>query len=322
MTGKKKDKGNRPPKDALWAKAKRLCRLSQDDVRMAKELGMSPESLMKNIPSPTQRWKLPVKNRVRELHAKRFGGPPPDFPAAAEVRSLRGPEPRFAPKRGPEIDAGSELRDFPNPYEPDDVSSFGEEWLDDPGFDEPEDPLDPPSEEEIAEEDRAMRKRQRDFLRAAEVVAEAFGGFPEVERVVLFGSVAVPLPRELPRFPRFRRHGVEILHECGDVDLAVYVTDLSRLNALRRTRSTALDELLKKSDVGVAHHQVDVFLLDAETERYLGRLCAFGECPRGKRECNVPRCGRTPFLRQVEGFRLDPEALSEGRSKTLLERPS
>lgn len=74
MSGKKK-KGGRGPKDAQWTKAQRLCRLSINDVRKAKELGMSPKSLLKNIPSPTQRWKLPMKLWVRELHAKRFGNP-------------------------------------------------------------------------------------------------------------------------------------------------------------------------------------------------------------------------------------------------------
>ena len=40
---------------------------------MAKALGMSPKSLMKNNPSPAQRWKLPVKYWIRKLYEKRFG---------------------------------------------------------------------------------------------------------------------------------------------------------------------------------------------------------------------------------------------------------
>lgn len=40
---------------------------------MAKALRMSPKSLMKNQPSPQQRWKLPVKLWIRELYEKRFG---------------------------------------------------------------------------------------------------------------------------------------------------------------------------------------------------------------------------------------------------------
>ena len=58
--------------DQEWAKARRLCRLSSADVRMAKELGFSPRSLIKNIPSKSQRWKAPVAIWVRELHAKKL----------------------------------------------------------------------------------------------------------------------------------------------------------------------------------------------------------------------------------------------------------
>ena len=54
--------------DPAWAKAKKVCRLNMEDIRMAKELGMSPRSLMKNIPSPTQQWKAPVKDWIRDLY--------------------------------------------------------------------------------------------------------------------------------------------------------------------------------------------------------------------------------------------------------------
>ena len=59
--------------DPLWAKAKTLCRLNMEDVRKAKELGMKPKSLLKNIPSPSQKWKQPVKYWIRDLYEKRFG---------------------------------------------------------------------------------------------------------------------------------------------------------------------------------------------------------------------------------------------------------
>lgn len=66
-------KNQKPKYDPQWAKAKTVCRLNMEDIRMAKELGLSPKSLMKNNPSPTQRWKLPVKDWIRELYEKRFG---------------------------------------------------------------------------------------------------------------------------------------------------------------------------------------------------------------------------------------------------------
>jgi hypothetical protein len=34
-----------------WGEAKRRCRMSDEAVVMARELGMSPRSLIKNIPS-------------------------------------------------------------------------------------------------------------------------------------------------------------------------------------------------------------------------------------------------------------------------------
>lgn len=57
--------------EQLWAEAQRRCRLSDDAVRMAKELGLGPRSLIKNIPSPTQPWKAPVEDWVRAIYEKR-----------------------------------------------------------------------------------------------------------------------------------------------------------------------------------------------------------------------------------------------------------
>jgi len=56
-----------------WLEAQRRCRLSDEEVRMAKELGIKPRSLIKNIPDKSQPWKAPVGEWVRDLHAKRFG---------------------------------------------------------------------------------------------------------------------------------------------------------------------------------------------------------------------------------------------------------
>jgi hypothetical protein len=41
---------------------------------MAQRLGFSPRALIGNIPSPTQRWKAPVKEWVRDLYDKKFPG--------------------------------------------------------------------------------------------------------------------------------------------------------------------------------------------------------------------------------------------------------
>jgi len=43
---------------------------------MARELGLNPRSLIKNIPAPKQQWKLPVKQWLHELYEERTGKPP------------------------------------------------------------------------------------------------------------------------------------------------------------------------------------------------------------------------------------------------------
>jgi hypothetical protein len=45
-----------------WKKAKKLCRLNEEDIRIAKQMGLNPKSLIKNIPSKDQLWKEPVKD--------------------------------------------------------------------------------------------------------------------------------------------------------------------------------------------------------------------------------------------------------------------
>ncbi|UGB31303.1 hypothetical protein [Metabacillus sp. B2-18] len=59
--------------DKAWLEAKKQCRLNEADIRMAKELGMSPKSLIKNIPAPNQKWKTPVKVWIRDLYEGKFG---------------------------------------------------------------------------------------------------------------------------------------------------------------------------------------------------------------------------------------------------------
>ncbi|TYS48625.1 hypothetical protein [Bacillus infantis] len=60
-------------KAEAWAEAKKRCRLNAADIRMAKELGMTPKGLIKNIPSKSQQWKMPVKDWIRDLYSEKFG---------------------------------------------------------------------------------------------------------------------------------------------------------------------------------------------------------------------------------------------------------
>ncbi|MCV9885077.1 hypothetical protein [Metabacillus halosaccharovorans] len=56
-----------------WKEAKKRCRLNDADIQMAKELGMTPKSLTKNIPSKDQQWKAPVKVWVSTMYEEKFG---------------------------------------------------------------------------------------------------------------------------------------------------------------------------------------------------------------------------------------------------------
>lgn len=60
-------------KEHGWPEAKRLCRLNQNNIAMAKALGFGPDALVRARPDPKQKWKLPVKEWIHELHLERFG---------------------------------------------------------------------------------------------------------------------------------------------------------------------------------------------------------------------------------------------------------
>lgn len=57
--------------DELWQEAKRKCRLNVEDLKLAKELGLNPRILMKNIPSKSEPWKAPVSVWLHEIDDKR-----------------------------------------------------------------------------------------------------------------------------------------------------------------------------------------------------------------------------------------------------------
>jgi predicted nucleotidyltransferase len=165
----------------------------------------------------------------------------------------------------------------------------------------------------IDDDDLYTLKRYEAFREAAAYVSAAFERVPAVRRVVLFGSVA-----SSPAIETRRRRGH--FHEPKDVDLAVLLDGATDLNQLRKVSAQAVQRLWDEKEIGVAHHQVDIFLFD-ETETYIGRLCHFNQCPKHKLECNTPGCGLVPFLRQHDGFLFNAaQSLHPGRSRVLFER--
>ena len=54
-----------------WQEAKLKCRLNNDDIALAKRLGLNPRSLIKNIPNKSEPWKAPVKVWLHEIDEER-----------------------------------------------------------------------------------------------------------------------------------------------------------------------------------------------------------------------------------------------------------
>lgn len=186
----------------------------------------------------------------------------------------------------------------------------------------------------IEEQNRYLLDRQRQFRIAADVVAQAWMDFAEVEAIAVIGSVAKKLWKEVPRFSEFRRAGIEVWHECKDLDLALWLASQDRLDELRRAEVRALrDAYLAERGISVVGHQVDVFLFEPGNNRYLGRLCSFNQCPKDKRDCLVPGCGAIPFNKVVDGFIPRDDLLAraeeamlyrkgEGRLRSALDLPA
>jgi len=172
----------------------------------------------------------------------------------------------------------------------------------------------------IEETNQHMERQQENFRIAADFVANSFKEISGVERIVLFGSVAKPLEKEVPRFREFKRAGIEVWHECKDIDLAVWLSDLNILRTLQKARSESLTRLLENRNIGVAHHQVEVFIFAGGTNNYLGRLCTYSACPKGKEDCLVIGCGKIPLLKQHENFTLKADAIESDSSIVLFER--
>lgn len=174
---------------------------------------------------------------------------------------------------------------------------------------------------EIEEQNRYMLRLQHDFRRAADIVTGALMTFEEVEAIAVIGSVAKSLWKEVPRFREFRRAGIEVWHECKDLDLAVWISSQLRLDALRRARDSALRRGYESGEgPSTANHQVEIFLIEPGTDKYLGRLCNFNACPKGKPECRVPGCGAVPFNKSVSGFAPHADLLASASYAMLYRR--
>ena len=64
-------KGKMAYKQELWDEAKKKCHIGEEEIRMAKEMGLNPKSLIKNIPNKSEQWKAPVKDWIHDMYDKR-----------------------------------------------------------------------------------------------------------------------------------------------------------------------------------------------------------------------------------------------------------
>ncbi len=166
-----------------------------------------------------------------------------------------------------------------------------------------------------------LLRRQRDFRAAADLVCDAWAKFEEVRAVAVIGSVAKSLWKEVPRFREFRHAGVEVWHECGDLDLALWLGSQHRLGSLRKAAVTALRRAFEAGvGGGAANHQLDVFLFEPSTDHYLGRLCAYNTCPKDKLDCLTPGCGAIAFNKRIAEFTPHPDLLADVEEAMLYRR--
>jgi hypothetical protein len=172
------------------------------------------------------------------------------------------------------------------------------------------------------EENDYHLRRRKEFRLTAEHIASALSAIPEIQKIVLFGSVAKPLKKERTRFWKYCKIGAELYHYCNDIDLVVWIAMPTQLRQIQRIIGKTVAQLTKDGKSRVAHHQVDVFFVEPGTNRYIGRLCEFAKCSK-KEKLNcvlTPNCGKIQLLRQHQGFVMNPDDYTNDTAIILFER--
>jgi hypothetical protein len=188
--------------------------------------------------------------------------------------------------------------------------------LDEPDYDYNYSP-EPPSEAYILEVNTQSVLRQCLLRWAGRSVAIAMSELPEIHKVVEFGTVAQPLTKEVSRL----YDDVKVFHECQDLDLAVWTSDLSRLKQLKSAAKRGITSLGHTPCGYVPCQHLDVHLFDAAVGEYRGRLCFFDDCPRRNRpQCFFKNCGAAQSLGQFPNYRFNPAQFEAEPKVTLFDR--
>ncbi|OLS13935.1 MAG: hypothetical protein RBG13Loki_2438 [Promethearchaeota archaeon CR_4] len=175
------------------------------------------------------------------------------------------------------------------------------------------------------------------LLAAVEFVVEEMAKVPSVKKVAIIGSLAKNAKKmqELDRltgsYPPdkegeglmeyydrseihkegFSQSGKFRAKQMKDVDLAVWVNGIEDLGTIRRALAVGVKKFIASGKYGVSNNEFDVFLLDATSGKYLGNLCSYAMCPKGKDDCQTTGCGKVPFLKLYRQFIFYPDAVNE-----------
>jgi len=136
-----------------------------------------------------------------------------------------------------------------------------------------------------------LDKRDRLDHMAGQFVEEA-SQVRGVEEIAAFGSYVTAKP------------------EPRDLDLMVFIskqTNIPRLAKCAR-RLTPI------------YHGWEVFLFEANTRHYLGRICFRKQCPSRSVDCAMPGCGAIPLVRVIPDFTFDPAQAFTHRPEVLWRR--
>ena len=179
-----------------------------------------------------------------------------------------------------------------------------------------------------------MDQRISILLDAVSYVAKEIAKVESVEKIVIFGSLAknakkwmeldgivAKKPVEEGEYWLFNNtnlaaaiHKEEQLRsrkspfkQMKDVDLAIWISSTDELGLIRKALGMPMKEYISSGKFGVSNNEFDIFLLDAGINKYLGNLCRYATCPKGKDDCNVRGCGKVPHLQKFKQFVLFPE---------------
>ncbi len=172
----------------------------------------------------------------------------------------------------------------------------------------------------------ALIQDKEKLIAAAKSVSLELAKLSFIKHVALIGSVACggknveEIEHSTKPEPAWRRKlAKKGIPTFLDLDLAVWVDRKLDLDMARRALVSGWKSYLLEHEHGISNNEFDVFLLNCETNEYLGNLCHFRQCPKeGKKDCEVTGCGEPRFLKKYQDFSLDPDAIRKEHRIDLL----